>query len=410
MIVDDDRLSELITQIGDGIEVPPDGPREILARRDELSSPRARRFQLVRPSRPSRRQLSAAAAVILVVAAGAAAGIGRHAGTTNRFGSVHQYASGAPSSTTSAPVFAAPGVPSSAGSGSLGGAAAGGGGAAGGVTAGANAAAAGPAGSGAPDSAGGSAPAPDSAGGSAPAPAPTPGPVPPPAVPARVVKTGAVTLVVSRGRLSATVDEMTNTVSGLGGYVTDAKSAEGGDSPTGDLTLRVPASSFETLLTRVRALGKPTSVTTSGQDVTAQYVDLDARIHSLQATRDQFLQLLSKATQIGDILNVEQQLSGLQTQIEQLQGQQRLLDDQSSFGTLAVHLSEASPSLIPAPVGPLKGPSGWSKAWNHARRSFTHGIQSVISASGGVAIFVVVVLLLAAVARLTWAVIRRRLV
>lgn len=400
MIVDDDRLSELITQIGDSIEVPADGPGDILARRDELSSPQARRSPLVWRSRPSGKLLSAAAAVILVVAAASAVEVGRHAGTTNRFGSVHQYASGAPTSTTSPPLFAAPGLPSSAGSGSLGGAAAGGGGAAGGVTAGPTAATAGPAGSRAPDS----------AGGSAPAPAPTPGPVPPPAVPARVVKTGAVTLVVSKGRLSATVDEMTNTVSGLGGYVTDAKSAEGGDSPTGDLTLRVPASSFETLLTRVRALGKPTSVTTSGQDVTAQYVDLDARIHSLQATRDQFLQLLSKATQIGDILNVEQQLSGLQTQIEQLQGQQRLLDDRSSFGTLAVHLSEASPSLIPAPVGPLKGPSGWSKAWSHAGRSFTHGIQSVISASGGVAIFLVVVVLLAAVARLTWAVIRRRLV
>jgi len=217
-------------------------------------------------------------------------------------------------------------------------------------------------------------------------------------------------LVVSKGRLSAAVDELTNTVAGLGGFVTDAKSAEGGESPTGDLTLRVPAASFEALLARVRSLGKPTSVTTSGQDVTAQYVDLDARIHSLQATRDQFLQLLSKATQIGDILNVEQQLSGLQTQIEQLQGQQRLLNDQSSFGTVAVHLSEASPSLIPAPVGPLKGPSGWSTAWSHARRSFTRGIQSVISASGGVAIFLVVVALIAGAGRLLWAVIRRRLV
>jgi hypothetical protein len=229
-------------------------------------------------------------------------------------------------------------------------------------------------------------------------------------VPPRVVKTGTVTLVVSKGRLSATVDELTNTVSGLGGFVTDAKSAEGGDSPTGDLTLRVPAASFETLLARVRAFGRPISITTSGQDVTAEYVDLDARIHSLQATRDQFLQLLSKATQIGDILNVEQQLSGLQTQIEQLQGQQRLLGDQSSFGTLAVHLSETSPSLLPAPVGPLKGPSGWSTAWSHARRSFTRGIQSVISASGGVAIFLVVLALIGLVARALWAVIRRRLV
>lgn len=391
MIVDDDRLIELIKQVGDSIEVPPDGHRAILDRRDELSSTKTQASRMGWLLHP-RRAVLATAAVILVVVAASASGLGRRPTTTNRFGPAHQLASG-PSTTTGPPVLA-PSLPQGAAGAAEGGVA--GAGSVGGV-------------GGAAANAPGSAAA-DTAGPAAPAPAPTAGGVPPPAVPSRVVKTGAVTLVVSKGHLSATVDELTSTVAGLGGFVTDAKSAEGGDSPTGDLTLRVPASGFETLLTRVRALGKPTSVTTSGQDVTAQYVDLDARIHSLQATRDQFLQLLSKASQIGDILNVEQQLSGLQTQIEQLQGQQRLLDDQSSFGTVAVHLSEANPSLIAAPVGPLKGPSGWSKAWSHARGSFTRGIQSVVSASGGVAIFLIAVALIAVAGRLLWALIRRQLV
>jgi hypothetical protein len=216
-------------------------------------------------------------------------------------------------------------------------------------------------------------------------------------------------LLVGRGTLSPIVDQLDSLTAGLGGYVADTKTTEGGDAPSAELTLRVPASQFESLLTRTRGLGKPTAITTSGQDVTAAYVDLDARIQALQATRTQFLQILAKASAIGDILAVEQQLSGVQTQIEQLQGQQRVLDDQTSFAALSVHIGE-QPAHGSAVATPPKPPSGLSKAWTHARHSFSHGFEAVIAASGGLAIFVLCAAGLLFAVRLAWPVIRRRLV
>jgi len=390
MILDDTDLADLLRDAGDCIDVPADGPRRVLEARDELGGGRSAAPRATHERWWANHGWLGAAALVALVVAGITV-LSVSGGSTGSKGSAAMSgAAGTPSLSAgpSAGPSASSSAASSSGTGPAGGPAGGAAGAAG---------------------ASGVALTPP---GAVPAPGPGLGPssqVPPPAVPTRVIKTGAVSVVVAKARLSSTVTDLTTVASGLGGYVTDSKSAEGGGAPSADVTVRVPVAQFETLLARVRAIGQPTSITTSGQDVTAQYVDLDARIHSLQATRDQFLLVLSKATAIGDILNVEQQLSGLQTQIEQLQGQQRVLSDQTSFGTLAVHLSEATPA-DPVAVGPLKAPNGWTTAWHHARHSFAHGAQSVIAASGGLALFAFVVAAVALLSRLAWGVVRRRLV
>jgi hypothetical protein len=232
---------------------------------------------------------------------------------------------------------------------------------------------------------------------------PSPPAVLAPALATKVVKSGSVEVQLGHGKLSAAVEQLTSLTSGLGGYVADTKTAEGAGSPTAALTLRVPVNAFETLVSRSRALGKPTAVSTSGQDVTAAAVDLDARIQALQDTRTQYRQILSKALAIGDILAVEQQLSAVQTEIEQLQGQQKVLADQTSFGTLTVHLSEPGSlsASTPAPSG------GLSRAWARARGSVAHGFEAVIGASGGLFVFLVCAGLLILAARLAWPVVRR---
>jgi len=225
-----------------------------------------------------------------------------------------------------------------------------------------------------------------------------------PTVATKVIKTGTVDLQVGRGKLSPAVDQLTSLAGGLGGYVADTSTNEVGPAPTADMTLRVPADQFESLLARAQGLGKPTSVTTAGQDVTSAYVDLTAQIQALVDTRTQYLQIMAKATTIGDILSVEQQLSDLQTQLDQLQGQQMVLADQTSFGTLTVHLSESGSSLAPPPA------RGLAKAWDHARSSFADGVEAVIGASGGILVFLVLAGLILLAGRLAWPVIRRRLV
>jgi len=216
-----------------------------------------------------------------------------------------------------------------------------------------------------------------------------------------VVKTGNVQLGVRKGGFDRTMEGLTTLASSSGGFVSATQSSDIGGAPSGSVTLRVPASSFEAVLNQVRGFGKVGAVTTKGEDVTAQYVDLQARIDALSAARQRHLAILAKASAVGDILAVQQQIDSLQSQLEQLQGQQKVLDDQARYGTLTVSVDESG-NATPAP--PLS-PSPWSRAWRHAAGGFLAGVRGLITVSGGLGF---AVLLLAAVAGLA-AVARRRL-
>ena len=74
-----------------------------------------------------------------------------------------------------------------------------------------------------------------------------------------------------------------------------------------------------------RPSGKTTKLTTKATDVTGQYVDLQSRIAALEASRQQYLTIMAKATTVGDVLAVQAQLDTIQSQIEQLQGQLQVL-------------------------------------------------------------------------------------
>jgi len=371
-VIDEDWLAQTLHELGSAIEVPEDGPQRVLVARGPLPRPiRSRRSPGGEPAPgsdpapPSRRRQLVAVGVAVGAVAALVMGVVLVRSATHRSTPVMTGLPLAPvpsnalaplttvaGAAQAAPAASVPGVPATSVPGVPGG----------------------------PSSA--------------------------PAVATKVIKTGTVDLQVAKGRVSPTVDQLTSLAGGLGGYVSDATTDEVGATPSADMTLRVPADQFETLLTRTRALGTPTVVTTSGQDVTANYVDLNAQIEALEATRTQYLQILAKATTIGDILSVEQQISDLQTQLQQLQGQQMVLADQTSYGTLTVHVSVAGSS----PVGPPPTSSGLEGAWQHARSSFAHGIEAVIGASGGVLVFLAFAGLVLLAGRLVWPVVRRWLV
>jgi hypothetical protein len=240
-------------------------------------------------------------------------------------------------------------------------------------------------------------------------PVPTPVPptpqvvTPPPGDSAKVVKTGSVSLEVRRQDVGPAMTRLASLATGLGGYVADTKTAEGSDDPSGSVTLRVPVSTFEQLLSQVRGLGTVRSSTTHGQDVTSQYSDIQARLTALTGTRDQLLTILHKASAIGDVLAVQDRINDVQTQIDQLQGQQKLLDDQTSMASLAVDVAPKGTT----PGTPAK-PSGIGKAWDDARHGFTSGVEDILAASGTILVVLLVLAALGVLARFGWQAARRR--
>jgi hypothetical protein len=223
---------------------------------------------------------------------------------------------------------------------------------------------------------------------------------------ARIVKTGTLSLAVDDGKVSATVLRLQGLVAAARGYVADSKSEESGEHPTATLTVRVPVARFESLVSQVRALHvKVVSADTSGKDVTASYADTRAQIQSLQAARDRYLDILSRARTIGETLSVQQRVDDVQRQVDRLEGQRRVLADQSDYGTLTLTVAESGGEVLATDE-----PSGWSKAWDDAKHGFTSGVQSLIAHSGRTLLVLLVGAALLLLGRTGWRLARRRLV
>jgi len=201
--------------------------------------------------------------------------------------------------------------------------------------------------------------------------------------PAKIEQTGTLGLAVGRGALTKTMTKLTALAVGNGGFVASSQTQSGagtGGAPYGTITLQVPVANFSALLKQAQALGRTTDLTTKATDVTGQYVDLQARIAALQVSRQAYLTILAKATSVGDVLSVQEQLDTIQQQIEQLQGQLQVLTSETSYSTLTATVSEGSPA--PRPVA---GPeSGLVRAWHDSIGGFVAGVEGVVRVAGPV--------------------------
>ena len=147
---------------------------------------------------------------------------------------------------------------------------------------------------------------------------------------------------MGRGALSDTVSKLDALAGANGGFVANSQTNSGaaGGAPSGTVTLEVPVASFSTVLGEAQSLGTVSNLTTQATDVTAQYVDLQSQITALEASRQQYLTIMTKAASIGDVLAVQAQLDTLQTQIQQLQGQLAVLASETDYSKITVVVSE----------------------------------------------------------------------
>ncbi|HEX3824135.1 MAG TPA: DUF4349 domain-containing protein [Mycobacteriales bacterium] len=211
----------------------------------------------------------------------------------------------------------------------------------------------------------------------------------------RVVKTGTLALRVARGQVQATVSKLVALTTSLGGYVSQSRTDNIAGSPEGDLTLRMPVGKFETAVSGAEKLGHETSLTTDAHDVTGRFVDLNARLMALQHTRSTYLTILGHATTIGSTLEVQDRINGVQSQIEQLQGEIKVLRNQSADGTLRVDVTQPGAHKV---ITHPHAPSGISKAWHNSTHRFSRGVDAIVGALGPILLALLVLAFFAAVA------------
>ncbi|MBK7996745.1 MAG: DUF4349 domain-containing protein [Blastocatellia bacterium] len=130
-----------------------------------------------------------------------------------------------------------------------------------------------------------------------------------------------------------------------GGFIVTSESQQIGENGQRmTVIIRVPAAKFDDTLKQIRALaGRLLREKASGQDVTEEFVDLTARLKAKHALEDQFLEILKKATKVSDMLEVQNNLNNVRTEIERIEGRMRFLENQASLSTITITLQTPQP-------------------------------------------------------------------
>jgi hypothetical protein len=131
------------------------------------------------------------------------------------------------------------------------------------------------------------------------------------------------------------------------------------------LVVRVPVAQFNQAVTDIRAAGiRVVQEKMTGQDVTEEFMDLEARVKNQKALEAQFIEIMMRAGTVEDALNVQRELANVRTEIEKLEGRRRFLENQSSLSTINVTLQ--TPTQIVNATG----------FWYNVKSAFADGVDA----------------------------------
>jgi hypothetical protein len=160
-----------------------------------------------------------------------------------------------------------------------------------------------------------------------------------------LIRTGELTLeVASADEASA---EAQRYVKSIGGYVSNTSSYNEPTSPELrlSLTLRLPNPRYDSAIAHLSARARYVrSQSTNTEDVTEEFVDVEARLKARRALEARYLQLLAQASRIEDLAALEEKLAAVRGEIESMQGRLKYLGNQVAFSTLTLTLVELRPA------------------------------------------------------------------
>ena len=186
-----------------------------------------------------------------------------------------------------------------------------------------------------------------------------------------------------------------------GGYLSSTYLEGGADSGAryAHCEFRIPVEQYDTFLTAADAAGNVTQKSESVQDVTAQYVDVEARLASLETQRESLNAMLAQAQDIKTLLAVQSELADVQYQIESYTAKKCAYDDQIAYSTVQVTVHEV--------CRVTESPQSFASRLGAAFRSGWYGLgQGVQSMAVGLAAMLPALLVLAAVGCAVWAAVR----
>jgi hypothetical protein len=165
-----------------------------------------------------------------------------------------------------------------------------------------------------------------------------------------------------------------------GGYVGSlTATAQSGAARDVSVELRIPARQADAFVADLRKLGKVVEETRSSEEVTAEYVDLQARMKAARAAEQRLVELLGTRTgKLSDVLDVERELARVRSEIESMQGQSNVMLHQVNYATVKVELSEEYHEKLQ---------SHSASTWTKIRNAGINGFNNLEEAIVGVLVF-----------------------
>ena len=209
----------------------------------------------------------------------------------------------------------------------------------------------------------------------------------------KIIKNADIRLLVKDTDVA--IDRSTQIVTDLGGYIVSSRTwyqdYYGNNLRYATITIGIPVDQFERALQRFRDLAvRVLDENASGEDVTDQYVDLQSQLQNLEATRARIQEFLKDAKTVDEALRINQQLTDIEGQIEQIKGRMNYLADRAAFSTITVNFEPEFPILTPTPTPtitptftphPTSTPVPWKpgETYTHAKRALTVSYQGIIN-------------------------------
>lgn len=150
----------------------------------------------------------------------------------------------------------------------------------------------------------------------------------------KVIRTGQMTLRVDDA--DAAKRAVTTLLEKVQGYVTNENSNQYNGRTTYNLTMRIPQTAFREVVDALAGLGVVESRNVDARNVTEAHADLNRRIAVSTALEQRYLQLLEKANNVNDMLQIEREVAKLRGEIERMQARLAHMDKQVEFATLTL--------------------------------------------------------------------------
>ena len=169
-----------------------------------------------------------------------------------------------------------------------------------------------------------------------------------------VIKNATLLLVVKDPAIS--VDSISALADGLDGFVVSSNVSQASTDAAGNkimraqISIRVPADKFLPAIEQLEGMavtGKADSKNITGEDVTAQYTDLESQLRNLEAAEQQLQKIMDSATKTEDVLAVYNQLVAIRGQIEQVKGQMQYYRESAALSFISIDLI---PDVLSQPI------------------------------------------------------------